>query len=143
MAEESQRLIRLVNALLTLARADARQPLKQEVIRVRPLLEDVCRQARLLAPGRSIALTEAADEIIHGDPDALRQVVLILVDNALKYTDGPVAISAEHADKGGPPAVASPSASAIAALASSRRCCPTCSSASIAATGRAPSPASG
>ncbi len=106
MTEESKRLIRLVNALLTLARADARQPLKREEVRVHPLLEEICRQARLLAPGRPIGLTGASGDSVIGDPDALRQVVLILVDNALKYTEGAIEISAERADGAGRAAAA-------------------------------------
>ena len=46
LVEESDRLIRLVNALLVLARADAGQCLKQEPVRVRSVIEEACRQAR-------------------------------------------------------------------------------------------------
>ena len=46
--DEVDRLIRLVNQLLVLARADAGQTLHGEPLSVKPLLEDICRQAKLL-----------------------------------------------------------------------------------------------
>ncbi len=54
MASESQRLIRLVNDLLALARADARPPLPQVPVPIEPIVTEVCRQARLLSPGQTI-----------------------------------------------------------------------------------------
>jgi two-component system OmpR family sensor kinase len=95
MASESKRLIRLVNDLLALARADARRPLQSEPILVRPIVEEVCRQARLLAPDREIACDPLPDVAVLGQADALKQVLLILVDNALKHADGPIAVAGE------------------------------------------------
>lgn len=99
LVEESDRLIRLVNDLLTLARADARQPLRSEPVPVRPLIEEVCRQARLLAPDRSITCNPLPDAAVLGDQDALKQVLLILMDNALKHTAGVIGVSAEAVDE--------------------------------------------
>lgn len=94
LVEESDRLIRLVNDLLVLARADAGRNLLQESLALRPLIEEACRQARLLAPQRQI--NEAAVEMcVLGDRDALKQVLLILLDNALKHTHGPIQVSGE------------------------------------------------
>ncbi|MCI0475084.1 MAG: HAMP domain-containing protein, partial [Anaerolineales bacterium] len=52
--EEIERLIRLVNQLLVLARADAGRPLRREPLPLKPLIEDVCRQTKLLAPRRAL-----------------------------------------------------------------------------------------
>ncbi len=98
MVEESERLIRLVNNLLTLARADARRSFQSVPIPVAPLLEEVCRQAGLLAPERVIACAPLPDVAVLGDRDALKQVLLILLDNALKHTTGDVVVSASVAD---------------------------------------------
>ena len=86
MVDETERLMRLVNELLVLARADAGRPLRQEPVRLKPLLEDVYQQVKLLAPQRSIVYRSDLDVTITGDNDALRQVLLVLLDNALKHT---------------------------------------------------------
>ncbi|MFL7791405.1 MAG: ATP-binding protein [Anaerolineae bacterium] len=95
MTEESDRLIRLVNDLLALAHAESGRQLRSETVHVKPLIEDVCRQARLLDPDRAVACDDVYDVAAVGDRDALRQVLLILVDNALKHTSGVVRVSAE------------------------------------------------
>jgi two-component system OmpR family sensor kinase len=84
--DEVDRLIRLVNQLLQLARADAGQELQREVFPIKPLLEDVCRQAKLLAQGCTIACKPAPDLLVQGDRDALKQVLLVLVDNATTHS---------------------------------------------------------
>jgi signal transduction histidine kinase len=84
--EEVDRLIRLVNQLLVLARVDAGQALGQEPILIGPLLDEVCRQARLLSSNALIEGEAATDTPALGDRDALKQVLLILVDNALVHT---------------------------------------------------------
>jgi len=94
MEDECERLIRLVNDLLTLARADARRSFRSEPIPVRPLLEEVCRQANLLDPARTITCDAVPDVAVLADRDALKQVLLILLDNALKHTGGDVTVSA-------------------------------------------------
>lgn len=86
VVEECDRLIRLVSDLLVLARADAGRPLHRERVSVKPLVEHVCRQAQLLGPDKVIDCAVVDDVDVLGDEDALKQVVLSLVDNALKYT---------------------------------------------------------
>jgi two-component system, OmpR family, sensor kinase len=104
--DEVERLIRLVQQLLVLARADAGRELRHESVAIRPLIEDVCRQTKLLAPDRTIVCESIPDATALGDCDALKQVLLILLDNARTHTsprstigvttavaDGQVAIS--------------------------------------------------
>ena len=95
MASESQRLIRLVNDLLALARADAHRSLRSEAVPIVPIVEEACRQARLLAPDREIACNTLLDVAVMSEADALKQVVLILLDNAIKHSDGAIAVSGE------------------------------------------------
>jgi len=94
MEDECERLIRLVNNLLTLARAEARRSFQREPIQVTPLLEEVCRQAGLLDPDRQIICNPGSDIVVLADRDALKQILLILLDNALKHTAGEVTVSA-------------------------------------------------
>jgi signal transduction histidine kinase len=95
VTEESDRLIRLVNDLLALAHAESGRELRGEPVRIKPLVEDVCRQAKLLDPDRAIVCDDVREVVVVGDRDALRQVLLILVDNALRHTAGAIAVAAE------------------------------------------------
>jgi two-component system OmpR family sensor kinase len=96
IAGESDRLIRLVNDLLTLAHAESGRQLQSETVWVKPLVEDVCRQARLLDPDRTITCARLLDVGVVGDQDALKQVLLILMDNALKHSTGAITVTTAH-----------------------------------------------
>jgi signal transduction histidine kinase len=98
VTEESDRLIRLVNDLLALAHAESGRDLRSETIHIKPLIKDVCRQANLLDQERAITCDGLPDVAVIGDQDTLRQVLLILIDNALKHTPGAIKISAEVHD---------------------------------------------
>jgi len=86
MVDETDRLIRLVNDLLVLARSDTGRPLRSERVAIVPLIDDACRQARLLGAERTIECEAVPAVVVVGDRDALKQVLLILLDNALQYT---------------------------------------------------------
>ena len=94
---ESDRLIRLVNDLLILARADAGRNLLQEPVPLQPLVSEVTRQVRLLDPQREITETVKVVTAL-GDRDAVKQILLVLLDNALKHTPGSVIVAAKAAD---------------------------------------------
>lgn len=85
LVAETERLMRLVNDLLLLARADAQRPLRREPVSISSLLHEVCQQARVLAPQRTVTCT-GDDAVVTADRDSLKQVLLVLVDNALKHT---------------------------------------------------------
>jgi two-component system, OmpR family, sensor kinase len=91
LVEESDRLIRLVNDLLIMARADAGRSLACEPVAVRPVVEESCRLVRQSEQGREI-IADIDDVILLGDRDAFKQVLLILLDNALKYSRAAVEI---------------------------------------------------
>jgi signal transduction histidine kinase len=100
LAAESERLSRLVANLLTLARSDAGRPLRHEPVRLAPLLARIARRLAATQPGRAIGIEIPPDATALGDPDALTQVLLILLDNALKFTpsEGMVSVVAEVTD---------------------------------------------
>ncbi len=95
---EVARLNRLVADLLLLARADGGEKLAHLPVELDTLLLDVFRQGRLLAQasGNEVRLRLGHEDqaTIMGDPDRLRQLLLNLVDNAIKYTqEGEVTLS--------------------------------------------------
>ncbi|MFZ1043989.1 MAG: HAMP domain-containing sensor histidine kinase [Anaerolineales bacterium] len=94
VVHESDRLARLVHNLLILARADAGQSLTREPIAVRAVIEETCKQARQLDRQRQI-IEDVEDLSVIGDRDALKQVLLILLDNAIKYTTEEIKVSAK------------------------------------------------
>jgi len=96
MEAESDRLIRLVNDLLTLARADAGRALAKESVDVSSTVEETCRQARQLDPQRQIQAELAPNLKIQGDKDALKQILLIGLDNALKHSTGNINVMAKQ-----------------------------------------------
>jgi signal transduction histidine kinase len=87
--EEYDRLTRLINQILTLVRADAGEiALASERVPLGPLATDVTEQIEPVASARQVALTcEVQDEVaIAGDAGWLRRLLLILLDNAIKFT---------------------------------------------------------
>jgi signal transduction histidine kinase len=90
MVDESDRLIRLVNDLLLLARADAGRSLVKEPLEIQYVLEETIRQVHQFDESREINLNISPSTSILGDRDAFKQVMLILLDNALKHSDGEV-----------------------------------------------------
>jgi signal transduction histidine kinase len=85
--DEIERMTRLVNELLLLARTNSSQPMRLLTVDAVALAANTRRKAAAMARGRPIALQTTTDEIFaHANPDALSQVLLILLDNAAKFT---------------------------------------------------------
>ncbi|HET8659288.1 MAG TPA: HAMP domain-containing sensor histidine kinase, partial [Micromonosporaceae bacterium] len=82
---ESARMGRLVDDLLTLARADGGQRLARAPVDLGALAHEVCRQARSQHAQRSVHCA-GAPVTVAGDEDALRRLLWILVDNAVSHT---------------------------------------------------------
>lgn len=98
MIDETRRMSKLVADLLTLARSDA-NPMQLVVgrIDVRELLSRVARQFQDIAAAGGVPIEVTADEPIEmqGDEDQLHQLLVILLDNALKYTkEGRIGVAA-------------------------------------------------
>jgi two-component system sensor histidine kinase CiaH len=87
---ESDRLGKLVGQMLTLAQADAGQAtLSLSEVALDELAEEVSRGMRLLAEERGVSFEAEVDGPLRlrGDGDRLRELMVILTDNAIKYTD--------------------------------------------------------
>ena len=112
LGEAAEALLRMAEDALALARleAGAAPPLARVPCALRELLDGVVRTLAALAAARGLTLEVAIDAalppVVHTDADAVRQVLLNLVGNALRYTRrGSVRIQArQHED--GPSALA-------------------------------------
>ncbi len=85
---ESARLARLVADLLVLARADAGTSLHHRPVDLDAVVLEAFRGARHLSQGQQLVLDSLEPARVEGDEDRLKQLILILLDNAIKYTPG-------------------------------------------------------
>jgi two-component system, OmpR family, sensor kinase len=85
-SREAERLTRLVADLLALARADAGVPIRWGSVDLDAVVLDTFQSGRALASDRTLHLDPFEPVRVCGDEDRLRQLVLILLDNAVKYT---------------------------------------------------------
>jgi two-component system OmpR family sensor kinase len=86
VAGESIRMSRLIDNLLTLARADGGVQLRRVPVNLAEVAESVCRQAASLHPNREIQFAGTPARAVSGDEDLLCQLGWILLDNAVKFT---------------------------------------------------------
>lgn len=93
--QEVRRLAQLVADLLALARADAGVALNRRMVELDRVLLDTLAEARHLANGQRLEIGALEPVRVEGDPDRLKQLLLILLDNAIKYTppEGRVALA--------------------------------------------------
>jgi two-component system OmpR family sensor kinase len=100
IASEAERMSRLVTNLLALARADAGVHIEREPIAVRPLVEEVFRQFRRAGPEVQFELGDVPNVSVSASSDHLKQLLLILLDNARKYSPagGLVRLSAQQSN---------------------------------------------
>lgn len=86
---ESDRMARMVTQLLILARADAGAEVGQHAVALDDLVSQTCKQAQKMANGVRFIVTDSQvldGAVAFGNAEYLRQALLILLDNAFKYT---------------------------------------------------------
>ncbi len=99
-SREARRLTQLVADLLALARADAGVPIRRERVELDRIVLGVVGEARQLAHGQQVKVDAIEPVEVVGDPDRLKELTLILLDNAIKYTPpaGAISVSLHHED---------------------------------------------
>ncbi len=89
MRVETERMARMVTQLLILARSDANVTAAYEPILVRDVVADLCGQRHPTDNEPTLEchdLEQLEGALVWGNPDYLKQLFLILLDNAFKYT---------------------------------------------------------
>jgi two-component system OmpR family sensor kinase len=102
VSDELDRMSRLVNDLLTLARAERPDFLRPEPVEVEELLEEILAKARTLGEREWGLATGAAPRQAVLDPQRITQAMINLIDNALHHTEagGSIEIGAAAAGDG-------------------------------------------
>jgi two-component system, OmpR family, sensor kinase len=99
--EETERLTRLAEDLLVIARSvDGRLPVRLAPVAVDALLESLRERfsGRLRGSGRELELEPGSLSLV-ADRPRLEQALANMVDNALRYGEGPLRIAAEARDR--------------------------------------------
>jgi two-component system OmpR family sensor kinase len=97
IVEQAKHLSVLVNDLLFIARQGAGAArLNMQPIDLGNLVEKVCGDAKVIAHNKAIGISlangSAGHETVHGDPARLRQLLMVLLDNAVRYSKSKGAI---------------------------------------------------
>jgi len=105
IVEQAKHLSVLVNDLLFIARQGAGAArLNLQPIDLSDLLERVCGDAKVIAHSKAVDIALAngtAHEMVRGDPARLRQLFLVLLDNAVRYSKSKGAVTVEIGRGGG------------------------------------------
>lgn len=86
MQRESERLIRLVNDLLMLARNESAAGMRFGVVDVATLLLEITRELKPLTGNTALKLAVHTAVMVNGDRDRLKQAILNICTNALQHT---------------------------------------------------------
>lgn len=92
MQHETKYMSRLIEALLTLARGDEENtPLARTKVDLTEVAVKVCNKMRPLAAKKGLGLEYAAGDapqvFILGDKNKMEQLLIIFIDNAIKYSE--------------------------------------------------------
>jgi two-component system OmpR family sensor kinase len=96
---ESERLTRLVDKLLVLARADTAEPFVGHPLQLDEIAMETFEDLRALGGGRlRVRWIDAVT--VSGERDRLKQLLVVLIDNALRYTPAPGTVDLSVSDDG-------------------------------------------
>lgn len=85
--ESSKRMDRLITDLLAFSRL-SRQPLSRQKIDLAQLCREVAQEMALLCQNRAVRFTFGSLPVCRADGTLIRQVLMNLISNSIKYTSG-------------------------------------------------------
>lgn len=101
--EEIDRMARIIEDLLLIAKADAKEIIiDKKQIKLNELLTDLCEQLTIFGEAKDVTIKygDLPEVIIYADPLRLRQVFTNIIENAIKYNvkGGQVVVSLEQSE---------------------------------------------
>lgn len=91
IAAESAYLAKMINGMLTLARADSAEAIPKEPLHLDPIIAEVISSAAPRAAAKGLTLRgpgdTGIDDVVMGDANLLRQLFGNLIENAIKFTE--------------------------------------------------------
>jgi signal transduction histidine kinase len=102
IASEAERMSRLVDGLLVLARADAGVAFERRPVDLRAVAAEEARRFR--TPSRAgdpqgVEVTSDGSALVSGDPEALGRAIRVLLDNAFRHGRPPVGVTITTRDR--------------------------------------------
>ena len=86
MSREVRRLVRMTNNLLLNAQLESNPAHAIGAVSLKELMNEIFGDIRTLAKDIDLSLSAPEDVIVSGDYDLLKQMILNIVDNAVKFT---------------------------------------------------------
>lgn len=101
MEEESEHLYSLANKVLTLAKLEKDSLLlNKEIIPIRLVIEDLINKFKAKSPKPVLFITHLEVETAYADRDYFKEIIVNLIDNAIKYSKDAIEINITSRQKG-------------------------------------------
>jgi two-component system phosphate regulon sensor histidine kinase PhoR len=101
--DSTRRLVALLGDLLVLARAESGQPLSFEAVDVSSIASEVANELEHLREAKDIRILVTVPHMLRAfaTPEAVRQIITNLVENAVKYSPSGGAVEVSGRESGG------------------------------------------